>query len=150
MPKVTIDKQNYHYAVAAPESGCKNALLFVHGSGGSQAKWTNQLAGLGQNFLTLAVDLPGHGDSEGAPSREVQEYSDFVFDFIEQALGTKVILAGHSLGGAIAIDFALRFPDKLSGLILICTGAKLRVAPLILENYGSSLFSVELRFRAKQ
>ena len=137
MPKVIIDKQSYHYAATGPESNGKNALLFIHGSGGSQAIWTNQLAGLGQNFLTLAVDLPGHGDSEGASSREVRVYSDFIFDFIERALDTKVILAGHSLGGAIAIDFALRFPDKLSGLILICTGAKLRVAPAILETYSS-------------
>jgi pimeloyl-ACP methyl ester carboxylesterase len=135
MPKVIIDNESYHYAAAAPESDRKNALLFVHGSGGSQAIWANQLAGLGQNFLTLAVDLPGHGDSEGASSREVQKYSDFIFDFIERALGAKVILAGHSLGGAIAIDFALRFPDKLSGLILVCTGARLRVAPFILEHY---------------
>ena len=143
MPKVIIDKQSYHYAAAAPENNGKNTLLFVHGSGGSQAIWTNQLNGLGQNFPTLAVDLPGHGNSEGAPSREVREYSDFIFDFIERALGTKVILAGHSLGGAIAIDFALRFPDKLSGLILVCTGAKLRVAPSILENYKAGKPSPE-------
>ena len=47
------------------------------------------------------------------------------------------VLAGHSMGGAIAMDFALRHPGRLAGLILVATGAKLRVAPAMLEIFGS-------------
>ena len=79
-----------------------------------------------------ALDLPGHGKSGDAGRAEIGAYAEVVRGFAE-ALGlVPFILAGHSMGGAIALEFALRYPARLAGLILVGTGAKLRVAPEIL------------------
>ncbi|TYO97778.1 alpha/beta fold hydrolase [Desulfallas thermosapovorans] len=147
MPKVVIDSKTFHYAAGVPQGNCNHAIIFVHGAGGNHKHWAYQTTELGQKFLTIAVDLPGHGISEGEPCREIKDYSSFLYDFTERTLGTGFILAGHSMGGAIAMDFALRFPNKLSGLILIGTGARLRVAPAILETFkAGQLFPEFINF----
>lgn len=138
MPKVAINSKFYHYAAGIPQyNNGKYAIIFIHGAGGSHKHWSCQTAELGQKFLTIAVDLPGHGDSEGGPCKKIGDYSDFIYDFAGRVLGTKFFLAGHSMGGAIAMDFALRYPNKLNGLILIGTGARLRVAPSILNTFAA-------------
>ncbi len=137
MPKVVIDSKIFYYDAGIPKQACKCAIIFIHGAGGSHEHWTQQTAELGQKFLTIAVDLPGHGDSEGETFDKLEGYSNFLYDFAERVLGTKFVLASHSMGGAIALDFALRFPDKLSGLILIGTGARMRVTPAIMDIFAS-------------
>ncbi len=136
MPKVIIDSKMYYYDAGIPQQNSKCAIIFIHGAGGSHNHWVQQTLELGQKFLTIAVDLPGHGDSEGEPFDELEDYSNFLYDFTERVLGSKFVLASHSMGGAIALDFALRFPDKLSGLILIGTGARMRVTPAIIDIFA--------------
>lgn len=137
MPHVVIDSKKYHYSAVIPKHDIKNAIVFVHGAGGSHEHWSYQISHLGQNYLSIAVDLPGHGESEGCSYNNIDEYCDFIYDFAERVLGVKFFLAGHSMGGAIAMSFAVRYPDKLNGLILIGTGAKLKVAPAILDAFAA-------------
>jgi len=136
MPKVVIDGKLYYYDVGIPQHDSKCAIIFIHGAGGSHKHWSQQTEELGLKFLTIAVDLPGHGDSEGEPFDYLEGYSNFLYDFAERVLGTKFVLACHSMGGAIALDFALRFPDKINGLILIGTGARMRVTPAIMNIFA--------------
>ena len=136
MPKVIIDGKMYYYDAEIPRQDTKCAIIFIHGAGGSHKHWTNQTTGLGQKFLTIAVDLPGHGDSEGQPFDYLEGYSNFLYDFARRVLANKFVLASHSMGGAIALNFALRFPEQLSGLILIGTGASMRVSPYILDLFA--------------
>lgn len=109
-------------------------LIFIHGSGGNCRHWRHQLKASGIMFNPLAVDLPGHGQSEGSPSDSVSVYRDWVRAFTHSLKLTKFILAGHSLGGAIALDYALQYPEDLIALVLVGSGARLRVAPVILES----------------
>ena len=105
--------------------------MLVHGAGGNLMHWPGELRRL-PGHTVYALDLPGHGKSGGAGRAEIGAYADVVRGFAE-ALGlVRFILAGHSMGGAIALEFALRYPARLAGLILVGTGAKLRVAPEIL------------------
>jgi len=79
------------------------------------------------------MDLPGHGKSEGELLSTIKDMAEFIDDFIG-ALGLgRFVLAGHSMGGAIAQEFALQYPEKLGGLILIGTGAHLKVSREILD-----------------
>ncbi len=97
-------------------------LIFVHGSGGYGGIFKYQLS----HFpFSEAPDLPGH--PEGKPRDSVEEYRDWLHGYIEDRGYEDVVVAGHSLGGAIAISYALEYP--LKGLILIGTGARLRVHP---------------------
>jgi pimeloyl-ACP methyl ester carboxylesterase len=74
-----------------------------------------------------AISLPGH--PQGKPCTSVTEYTDWLRGYIRERDYNCVILAGHSLGGAIVMDYGLRYGDDLKALILIGTGARLRVHP---------------------
>jgi len=82
-------------------------------------------------------DLPGHPLGEICTS--VEAYTDWLHGYFLEKEYTDVLLAGHSLGGGIALMHALKYPGDLKGLILIGSGARLRVLPLIIELVGSKL-----------
>ncbi len=74
---------------------------------------------------------------QGRAATSIAAYRDVVYDFV-QALGLeRVVLAGHSMGGAIVLEFALHYPGRLAGIVLVGTGARLRVAPAILDGIRS-------------
>lgn len=112
-------------------------LVLVHGAGGTLTHWPPELRRL-PNTAVYALDLPGHGKSGGAGCTTIDAYADVVMQFIDALDLAPVVLAGHSMGGAIAQNVALRFPEKLAGLGLVATSARLRVAPMILEGIYTS------------
>jgi pimeloyl-ACP methyl ester carboxylesterase len=109
------------------------AAVFVHGAGGSHQHWLYQVRDLPRS-PTYAVDLPGHGRSEGPGRDSISAYADWLFSFLDEAGLDRAVLVGHSMGGGIALDVALRHPDRVAGLGLVATGARLRVAPVILDS----------------
>jgi pimeloyl-ACP methyl ester carboxylesterase len=106
-------------------------LVLVHGAGGNLMHWPGELRRLPSQHV-YAVDLPGHGDSGGSGRSDIGEYAEVVRGFAEKLDLPPFVLGGHSMGGAIAQEFALRYGGRLAGLLLVGTGAKLRVAPQIL------------------
>jgi pimeloyl-ACP methyl ester carboxylesterase len=112
----------------------KNPVVFIHGAGNTSYTWYNQLSINLTQYYPLVVDLPGHVRSSGEGFNEIERYSEFILSFIDTLRLEHVVLSGHSMGGAIALDFALKYPNRLNRLILIGTGAKLRVAKEVLEN----------------
>lgn len=93
--------------------------------------WLEQLRTLGQRRRAIAVDLPGHGNSEGSGAHRVETYRDAVKEFIQTVGLDRAVVVGHSMGGAIAQSLALACPELLAGLVLVGTGARLRVQPQI-------------------
>ncbi len=108
-------------------------LVMLHGAGGSSQTWLSQINLLPDGINVLALDLPGHGETEGPVKETLHEYSLWVTEILEIFLRFPVFLMGHSMGGAIALDAAISRPDWFKGLILAATGARLRVAPPFLE-----------------
>ncbi|MHA2025125.1 MAG: alpha/beta fold hydrolase [Candidatus Thorarchaeota archaeon] len=110
----------------------KKTLIFVHGAGGSSATWFMQLRGLSNDFHIVAIELNGHGKS---PDRDEQDISDSYLHDIHGVVSKfdKPILAGHSMGGALTQLYALNHPENLSGIILVGTGARLRVSPVVFD-----------------
>lgn len=115
------------------EAGRGRAVILVHGAGGRAEVWAPQLAGLADVARLIAVDLPGHGGTGGPGCRQVDDYVDWLVGLLD-ALGVdRTVVAGHSMGGAIAQTLALGHRDRLSGLVLVGTGARLRVLGRILQ-----------------
>jgi pimeloyl-ACP methyl ester carboxylesterase len=114
------------YLTSPPsQASADPTILLVHGSGVSARSWTAQLTGLGQGLRVLAMDLPGHGDSDPMPEATVQAYADAARGFLEALRLGPVFVVGHSLGGGVALALAGRCPEMVRGLILLSTCAKL-------------------------
>lgn len=129
MAFVSIGGESIHYE----RSGGDGApLLLVHGSGGCTRHWPGSLR-RSRTSDVVSVDLPGHGRSGGKGRSRVEDYADVVAALAE-TLGLKeAAVAGHSLGGAVALVLGLRRPGWLVRLVLVGTGARLRVTPEILD-----------------
>jgi pimeloyl-ACP methyl ester carboxylesterase len=109
-------------------------LIFIHGSGSCGAMWQLQT----QYFKDAdAVNLPGH--PKGKLCASVEEYADWLHDYIRNKRYKDIVLAGHSLGGGIVLAYALKYPQDLKGIILVGSGARLRVLPLLLDAIRSKL-----------
>jgi len=121
-------------SVSVERAGSDEApvIIFIHGAGGSSATWFMQLRGLSKDFHIVVLELNGHGKS---PDRAEEDTTESYLADINEIVAQyeKPVLAGHSMGGALSQLFALKHPDRISGIILIGTGAKLRVAPLIFD-----------------
>ncbi len=145
MPFLTLEGLNYHYAAGMPKNKePRQTILFIHGAGGSHRHWLHQINSLKEDYLVLAVDLPGHGQSQGKAANDIAVYREFIFAFAEKLIGHSFFLAGHSMGGAITLDFARCYPHRLAGMILIGTGARLRVLPALLETLKQGEYYKEL------
>jgi pimeloyl-ACP methyl ester carboxylesterase len=104
-------------------------LVFVHGAGATRDTWDLQRLAFP---ASAAVDLPGHR-GEGPGRRRIEDYAAWLRDTVDEGGWRPAVLAGHSMGGAIALAYALAFPEDLAGIVLIATGVRLRVAPAILN-----------------
>jgi pimeloyl-ACP methyl ester carboxylesterase len=113
--------------------GAGEPVIFIHGVGGTSQYWYFQREYLKNSMEVILIDLPGHGQSIGKGFMTIEEARDMVRDVILELGIKKCFLAGHSMGGGIAMSFALTYPELLKGIILICTGAKLKVLPSILD-----------------
>lgn len=130
MPYVQVGRTRIYYAEQGP-SPASNLLpiVFIHGAGGSHQVWLQQLRTLGRRRRAIAIDLPGHGRSNGSGADRIEVYRDVVTELI-MALGLhRSVMVGHSMGGAIIQSMALVYPEPLAAIVLVGTGAKLRVLP---------------------
>jgi len=110
-------------------------LVFIHGAGGSRLHWPPALRRLAARH-TLAVDLPGHGQSPTEDETSIDGYAGRLGAWREVAAVPRPVLVGHSMGSAVALASALRAPSTLAGLVLLGAGARLRINPTLLENAG--------------
>ena len=117
----TVSVNGLRIAYATAGAG-PPAVCLVHGTGGSTAVWAHQLDGLADVAMILALDLPGHGCSDGTIPKRIEDAAAVIAASLD-ALGIgRVIIGGHSMGGAIAQQFALTYPHRVDGLILVGTG----------------------------
>jgi pimeloyl-ACP methyl ester carboxylesterase len=107
-------------------------LLYIHGSGGSHELWYHQM---NLDVNSFALDLPGHGQSEGTAASSIEQSARNVADFISNLpVPHPVYLVGHSMGSAIALTCALDYPELVNGIILIGAGQRMKVMPGFLED----------------
>ena len=103
--------------------------------------------GLSRDFAVAAVDLPGHGSSEPVGDPSVERYATTVMGVMQRIGKRKVVLVGHSMGGAVALQIALTHPGLLKGLILIGTAAYLDKLALTPDIFLWSAAAMPHKFR---
>lgn len=141
MPYIEAAGETLFYTRSSGPAGGP-VLVLVHGAGGTHLHWPADLRRLnGATVYTL--DLPGHGRTGGQGYETIEGYAGVVAAFLDTVGVEQTILVGHSMGGAIVMTLALATPSTgpstssghapVGGLVLIATGARLRVAPTILE-----------------
>lgn len=132
--------------VGQQSSSLKN-IMFIHGAGGNSRRWINQVVQLGkqhsERYYAVAPDLPGHGQSGGEACGQVFLYREWIKE-IAEALGLgRMVVVGHSMGGAVALDFVLKYPELAAGLIIIGSGPHFEIGRNQLEAYKRGEYTME-------
>ena len=111
-----------------PDTSKGKVLLYLHGAGSNGHFSHKMLDLLSAKHSPFSLDYPGHGRSSGTESlKSVTAYSELVYGFWKKLGLRPAYLIGHSMGGAVSMDLALRHPDMVEGLILTCTAAKFNI-----------------------
>jgi len=111
-------------------------VILIHGAGGNHLTWPPQIRRLAGETIH-ALDLPGHGQSEGAGRQSIEAYAEDVNAFMRSLNIRSAVIVGISMGSAIALTLALKYPKKVKALALLGSGAKMRVAQTVLETAGN-------------
>ena len=111
-------------------------IVFLHGAGMDHSVWVMPARYFARHgYRVMAVDLPGHGRSDGPALDNIDEMADWVKALIERipARPSETILAGHSMGSLICMSFAARYPDLAAKVLLLGTSAPMPVADVLLN-----------------
>lgn len=130
MPEAAGLSYEYHGGEAAITGW--PPLVLIHGAGGTRLYWPPGLRRL-QGCAVYTPDLPGHGASPGPGQSTIDGYCQVVEAWMEALELPPAVVVGHSMGGAVAQALALDASARVAGLVLIATGARLRVHPMLLE-----------------
>ncbi|MFC1864397.1 alpha/beta fold hydrolase [Chloroflexota bacterium] len=129
MPIANINGVNLNY----DSVGQGEAIVLIHGYTGSSQDWTSQIKVLSPKYKVIALDIRGHGKSAAPPREDEYSIEIFVndtFSLLQMLNIKKCCLVGHSLGGFIALQFALEHQDMLAALVLVGTsGGQITRAP---------------------
>jgi pimeloyl-ACP methyl ester carboxylesterase len=132
MPYLDLNNSRIYYALHRNRLIGGVPIVLIHGAGENHLVWPAGLRRLPETTV-YALDLPGHGKSGGDGCTSIKDYVAWLAQFLDCINAPRAIMIGHSMGGAIAQLFALTHPARVAGLALIATGAKLRVAPQLLD-----------------
>jgi pimeloyl-ACP methyl ester carboxylesterase len=119
---INIEGTNLHFIIR----GSGRPVVLIHGNPGSCHDWTRLYAAMAGRFCVFAFDRPGHGHSDrpqnnGHVTAEVQ--AGLLNSALHKLGVERPILVGHSWGGALALIYALSYPEELSGLVLLAPAA---------------------------
>ncbi len=117
----------------------ESTILFQHGFAGVAESWEYQLAHFASEYRVIAPDLRGHGQSDAPHSQySMSELVQDMHDVLEATKAPdKIVLAGHSFGGAVCIEFANAYPERIDKLILVASAGEYP-----LPKFASLLFRI--------
>lgn len=140
---VEVDGQTAHAATGGVEldgRADQPVMLLLHGAGMDATVWQLQTRYLGHHgFRAVAVDLPGHGRSDGEPLTSVAAMADWCARFLEAAGLAPAHVAGHSMGSFIGLELAARHGDLVESLTLLGTANGMPVHPDLLTASAEQL-----------
>ena len=129
---------NLYYQAYKADDPDRWPLVLIHGAGGDHMSWPSQLRRL-SGYRVYTPDLPGHGKSTGHGLQSISSYGEAAAAWIRALELPKVFLAGHSMGGGIALWLGLNHPELIRALILVSTGARLPVNLTLIEELATQV-----------
>jgi len=132
---VTVNgHQAYAYTGSRAIRGNQPAVLFIHGAQHDHSVWILQSRYLAHHgFDVLAVDLPGHGRSAGAPLPTIEAMSDWIAALARACGIGPALLCGHSMGSLVALQCAADHPALVAGIALVGSAAPMKVSDALLD-----------------
>jgi pimeloyl-ACP methyl ester carboxylesterase len=109
-------------------------IVFLHGAGYSHLTWVLQTRALANDgWNVLAPDFPGHGLSAGEPLKSIEEMAQFILAVMDAAGAGEAVLAGHSMGGLVALEISRIAPRRVRALVLIGSSAAIAVNAQLID-----------------
>ncbi len=131
---VQLDKVSLSDAREGRTSGSR-AVLLLHGAGFDHTAWAYQTRGLTLSGLEpIALDLPGHGDALGPLLGSIEEQAEWVASQLMARDAGPVGVVGHSMGSLVGLVLAARYPELVSGLVLLNSAKRMGVHPDLLNS----------------
>jgi pimeloyl-ACP methyl ester carboxylesterase len=128
------ERTAYAYTGGVRFDPALRTVAFIHGGAHDHSVWGLQTRYLAHHgYAVLAPDLPGHGRSEGAALRRIEDIAAWLVALLDAAAVPKAALVGHSMGSLVALEVAARFPDRVEAIALIGAAFPMRVSPELLE-----------------
>jgi 3-oxoadipate enol-lactonase len=119
-----------------PDRSRGHTIVLIHAAGSNAHTWQVQYDHLGVAHSPFAPDLPGHGRSAGVEAlAKVEDYADFIVAFLDSLKIDSAVVMGRSMGGAVAMDLAVRYPSRVQALALIATAAKFDLDPELIATW---------------
>jgi pimeloyl-ACP methyl ester carboxylesterase len=124
----------YCYTGGRPFDPAQPTVMFIHGAQNDHSVWILQTRYFAHHgFNVLAVDLPGHGRSQGAAKTSVDEMAVWLLALLDAAGVERALLVGHSMGSLIALEASHRAPQRVSALAMLGTTYPMKVSDALLE-----------------
>ncbi len=134
MKCVIQNKTVYYGNGSGNASGDAKAIVFIHGAGFDHTVWVLPARYFARKgYRVVALDLPGHGRSEGPALGAIGEMADWVVMNCKELGLSEVTLVGHSMGSLIAYSIAAQKPELVSKLVLLGTSSPMPVTNLLLD-----------------
>ena len=108
--------------------------VFIHGAANDHSVWSLQSRYFAfHGWNVLALDLPGHGQSDGPPCSTIRDYANWVAAFMDAMSVKAAVVIGHSMGSLTALELSARRPDRVRKLALIGTAVPMAVGDVLLD-----------------
>jgi pimeloyl-ACP methyl ester carboxylesterase len=133
--ELKVDGRRVYAATGGrPFDAKERVAIFVHGAGMDHTCWQLQARWFAwHGHSVLAVDLPGHGRSEGPALGTVADLTAWLGRVMDAARIERAGLIGHSMGGAVALEAAAALPDRTTRIALLGTAAAIPVNAALLN-----------------
>lgn len=127
-------KQVFATTGGKPFDNSKPVVLFLHGSGFDHTVWSLQSRFFAfRNYAVLAIDLPGHTNSEGPPLESIEDMADWLNDVVGALNIANISLVAHSQGCLVALEYGSRYPERLRSMSLVTSGLATPVNDTLLD-----------------
>lgn len=124
----------YAYTGTKPIVPGQRTVLFIHGAANDHSVWALQSRYFAYHgFNVLAVDLPGHGKSDGPALATIEELARWMIDVLDTATLDKATLVGHSMGALVALHAAAEHAERVEKLVLVGAAFPMKVSDALLQ-----------------